>query len=265
MSSGGSSGGGGTSGKVDYPSYMKSQHEDWLDQADNLMQSAIGSSPFASAVAYDPSTEIDDMTIAVTDQINAVDDISFTQWDEHLTKVDNMDSIGEVVDFETDIYPRFERGMQNINAVQSTAFVQGKATLEAVYAAKLSGFKMQLRQGALEGSYNTRMQKIQARDAAAKNVAEVARMSIVARSDEIQQQTKYDKEHELWDLEILKYGGNLLGAIQGTATNQGYPEGQVPGGNPLGGALSGGAAGFTAGGPVGGAIGAGVGLLGGML
>jgi len=70
---GSSGGGGGSSGEVDYPDYMKLVHEDWLhgggeiglENVTTLMQTAIGSSPYTGAMAYDPSAAIANYESAV--------------------------------------------------------------------------------------------------------------------------------------------------------------------------------------------------------
>lgn len=62
----GSGGGGGGSGTVDYPSYMKEIHEDWLRQSSDvitnsvtdIMNSALGSSPWSAVTAYPVATDI---------------------------------------------------------------------------------------------------------------------------------------------------------------------------------------------------------------
>ena len=71
---GSSGGGGGSSGKVDYPDYMKSFHGDMLNNsgADTFESSvvdacnaALGASPFSSLSAYNPDTPISDMEAAL--------------------------------------------------------------------------------------------------------------------------------------------------------------------------------------------------------
>lgn len=68
------SSGGGSSGKVEYPTYMQTVHNDWLDNTgtdtmtnsiNDLMEVAIGSSPYATATAYDPATPLADAWTAV--------------------------------------------------------------------------------------------------------------------------------------------------------------------------------------------------------
>ncbi len=267
---GGSKGGGGSSGKVDYPSYMKDWHsdglDDWgsMDSVSTLMAAAIGNSPYDDVVAYDPSTETAAIITAASGQLSHVDSISLTAVDGLSAYVDNIDVIGEVVDLEDTIIPRFESGMADINAVQSSAFVQGRANLEAAYAARLAGFKADLKTKVITGATDLHLKKAEIRDAATHKVIEANRMIIVARTDEESENIKYDELDALWDLEVIKYGGNFLGSIGGTAINQGAQSDRKSS-NPLGGALAGAAAGASIGGPWGAAIGGAVGLIGGLM
>lgn len=63
----GSSGGGGSSGAVSYPAHMSTVHADWLDNTGNdnitssitdVMDAALGSSPWTGLSAYDPGADI---------------------------------------------------------------------------------------------------------------------------------------------------------------------------------------------------------------
>jgi len=69
-------GGGGGSGRVDYPDYMKTVHGNWLDNSGldilsvsvtGIMDAAIGGSPWTAQSAYDPSTDITDYESAIAD------------------------------------------------------------------------------------------------------------------------------------------------------------------------------------------------------
>jgi hypothetical protein len=225
------------------------------------MDSAIGNSPYSTAIAYNPASKVDDIEIAATNTLNEVEGLSVTTINEQISKIDAMDTIGEVVDFETNIYPRFERGMQNINAVQSTAFVQGKSNLDATYAAQLASKKMELRQQAVQLLSTRELETAKLHIHASGMVIEAARMAIVAFQEEAAENVKYDKLDTLWDLEVVKYGGNFLGAIQGTAVGQ---EADRPDTTQraLGGALSGAAMGasVSGGNPLGAAAGGVIGL-----
>jgi len=67
---GGSSGGGGGSGAVSYPTYMTDVHNDWLDNTGvdtitssitDVMDAALGNSPFLGMDAYNPDADISSM------------------------------------------------------------------------------------------------------------------------------------------------------------------------------------------------------------
>lgn len=86
----GGTSGGGSSGKVEYPTYMQTVHNDWLDNTGNdtmtssindLMEAAIGSSPWDGATAYDPTTPLTDAWNAVCALNTLVDALDHeTDW-----------------------------------------------------------------------------------------------------------------------------------------------------------------------------------------
>lgn len=269
MSGGGSSGGGGGSGKVDYPEYMKDWHEAGLgtwagSSVSTLMDDAIGNSPYATAVAFDPGSKIDDMEIAASNAVDNADDLSLTVINEQISKIDAMDTVGEVVDFDSNIYPKFERGMQNINAVQSSAFVQGKSNIASTYAAQLASRKIELRNQAIGTYAQTQSQHAQIYNQAQAQVIEVARMAIVASQEENQKNVEFERKDALWDLEIIKYGANFLASIQGGAVSQ-ETDGPSDTQRALGGAMSGAAMGGMLAGASGGAVAGPVGMAAGAV
>jgi hypothetical protein len=79
--------GGGSSGKVDYPLYMKTAHGQLLDNngADtpsssviDALNSALSNSPWSGETAYDPTTPLADMWTAVCAYNTVVDALSHT-------------------------------------------------------------------------------------------------------------------------------------------------------------------------------------------
>ncbi len=164
-------GGGGSSGKVDYPDYMKNAHEDWLTQggADSIsdsvtgvMSSALGNSPWTTVTAYNPDTDISNYESAIADLKNILAGIVDTNsWDALYSQarssigdlaplsVDDksvdankitdeeilldVDAFADQLDdeIESKVLPRFEGGMRDINAVVSSAFVVGRSIIES--------------------------------------------------------------------------------------------------------------------------------------
>lgn len=82
--------GGGSSGRVDYPEYMKNFHKELMndEEADHFtvsmvdaFESAYGSSPWSGESAYDPTTPLADMWAAVCAYNTLVDSLdSSTDW-----------------------------------------------------------------------------------------------------------------------------------------------------------------------------------------
>jgi len=281
---GGSGGGGSSSGKVDYPDYMKAIHEDWMHQTSDVidasindtMNTALGNSPFSTATAYDPDTEVanmlssaDDLQTMVTllgSNNNEVDDLASIALSSNDEIADAVSAYSNILsdEVDTNVLPKFEAGMRNINAVQSSSFVIGRAIIAETELKEIARFTANLsvqdvsevRQASLQ-LISTQMQY---QSTATQYIVESNRIKVVAKGEEDKQNVAYDEQDGLWDLEVYKYGGNLMGAISGSAISQGSEEGgSSKTASAIGGALSGAAAG-AAFGPMGAGIGAAAGI-----
>lgn len=312
----GGGGGGGGSGQIDYPDYMETFHAEMLDDAtaDALSNSVVdhlnaahGTNPFTGVTAYDPATvitEIDGELVSfktILETLAEQDD-----WVAYLARaVDDEDGIvgkfvsytpaaeGEIADdvaayraiidddLETKILPRFQRGMQDINAVQSSAFTIGQAILEAMAARDVAKYQGQLRVAAFTQADQINWEQAQLknkmvlqavsqmiqflqmitsmRQTHLQSFMEKSRMEIIAEKEEAEVQMDLDESEALWDLEVWQYAGNILASIGGGV------RGTIPGRasrtqSALAGAAAGAGAGMMMGGPWGAAIGGGIGL-----
>ena len=173
------SSGGGTSGAVSYPAYIETIHGNWLDgggldtltsSVTDIMDAAIGSSPWTGLTAYDPTADITAYEAAITAFAAILAGITdTTNWAALFTQA--ATSIGAVTgltiadmavadmasptdvagiteavivadgvafaarlndEINTVTLPRFRRGMQDINAVVSSAFPLGQAFIEGM-------------------------------------------------------------------------------------------------------------------------------------
>ncbi len=154
-------GGGGSSGTVDYPPYMKTFHGELLDDSGvdtvttslmTVINTAVaGNSPFFGEVAFDPDTDIAVWETAITGfdaLVNAITETTdwaalFTQAEASIPDItagiiteativaDGVAFADQLDDQITTItLPRFQSGMRDINAVVSSAFVVGEALIE---------------------------------------------------------------------------------------------------------------------------------------
>lgn len=277
-------GGGGGSGAVSHSAYLEAIHGNWLDgggvdtltnSVTDIMEAAIGNSPFTGATAYDPDADLLEMTTSADNFQDLVDMLSNgTTLDTLIsdildhTRID--DSVTEyAADFDarliSEVLPRFERGMQDINAVVSSAFVIGRALIEENQDRQVAKYSADLHMKAFsEDAIRIIQLKLEYQKMATQLLAETRRIKIVAKGEENTTNVKYDEEDALWDLEVFQYGGNLLGAIGGGVLS---PKAKEPSKTQsvLGGAMAGAAAGAMVGGPYGAAIGGVLGAAAGLV
>lgn len=226
--------GGGSSGKVDYPQYMKDAHQQLMGSpvaldlpVDMAINQAISADPYAFLAGFDPSPYTAEMA-------HAIDDLDVF--------INSMESTTEV---EAQL-SKFDAGMRDINAVVSSAFAIGRQIVASTLMTT----------------------KLQAKMELARLSVETRRIMIVANKEFTEYENEIEVEQAKWPLERIREGGNMLAAISGAATVR-ENEGTNSSRSAIGGALSGAAAGAyigaQSGNPYGVAIGAVVGAAAGLL
>lgn len=263
---GGNSGGGGGSGAVSYPTYMQDAHSDWLDDSGgdtltesmaSVMEAAIGNSPWTAQAAYDPDTDIAAILASGTTLQALVTLLSSgTTLDTLIADVLDESRIDDAVtEFAADldarltseVIPRFERGMQDINAVVSSAFVIGRALIEEGQDRQVAKYSADLHMKAFSDDAIRVIQlKLEYQKVATSIIAELYRIKIVAKKEQNAVDMDVDDRDAKWDLEVFQYGANMLAGIGGGTGNTSKPgPSQVQ--SAIGGALSGAAAGAMVG------------------
>jgi len=286
-------GGGGSSGQVRYPAYVERIHEDWLDATGSdfinasvteVMNDALGASPYAAATAYDPDADIASYIAAVGDFRTTVAAlIGHMELAPTLpTVVSEADITADVANLESQVetlkdnrltgtvIPRFEAGMRDVNAVVSSAFVIGRAVIESEADAEVTreaarhGSKLRIAVKATDaqvGELNLKEAELVNKayqvgadfeKVAAQLMVEAYRIKIVAKKEEADTNQEYDVADAHWDLEVFQYGANVMASPAG---GTGVPSGKkLTAGSVIGGALSGAAAGGIAGAMMGGTV-----------
>lgn len=278
-------GGGSSSGSVDYPVYMKTIHGDWLDRAgastvaagesvNELIHAGVANSPFAGELAYDPDNDIAAFLAAMADYSTDVDAINPTvDWanyvDLAITKIGTdlyseteINAVtaahGAILDdrLTTEVLPRFQAGMRDVNAVISSSFVVGQAVLEGFNTREVAEFDAKLRAQNYSEKNRYIMQSVQdnmrmgelllkSKDSYARALIEAYRIKAVLKKEELTEQLDIDVKDYKWGLELYQFGGNILSSISGSAVST--KDGSSTSGSALGGALSGAAAGAIVG------------------
>lgn len=282
-------GGGGGSGVVDYPDYMKTWHNMALDDtgADTLtesitdvMDAAIGNSPWTGETAYDPDTDVAAIVAAPQTLQTLVTLLSSGTTLNTLVsgvladgRIDN--AVAEyAADLDarliSEIIPRFEAGMRDINMVVSSAFPIGRALIEENQDRQVAKYSADLHNKAFsDDALRLIALKLEYQKSVSQMIAEAYRVKIVAKKEETDVNLSIEERDALWDLEVFQYGANLLASIGGGTVSQGKEPSKWQ--SAIGGGMSGAAAGamlgMAAGGPVGmlAGVGAALGLASGFL
>jgi hypothetical protein len=307
-------GGGGSSGSVTWPPYFMDWHDGMLGESLSLsttmvavMNNALtsgGGNPFTGVVAYDPTTFLTSMATAIDNELVAVAAIvPATEYSQNLalakvaleayvfstTELAAAETAFNAVidaDYNNAALPRFQRGMQDINAVISSSYVTGAALLSAEVVRKKAQFSSELRlqsyrekTTALQNVTGQIVQRAQAINSLTHQLintkVETLRIAIVGYGEQTKENSRIDEMEAKWDMDVFIHGGQVLASGQGgIGTGTGIKA--TPMQSALGGALSGAAAGGMAGygiasatgiaatGPIGWGIGIGA-LLGGAM
>ena len=240
MAGGGSHG----SGRVEYAAYLQDRHSNFLGLAGgfpvsiNMTQAinaALYTNPFENFDLSDPNTELAAMRDHLTIFNTAFANFDTSYLTETLTATFNEYDL----DLEQTVIPKFRTSMRTIGMCLSDSFVIGESLLwaqrERDFAktqATLKSEYAKLKANALEKSLHYGV--------------EIERMSIAAEHDYNSDQIDLLIRYAEWDMNAILKGGQLLGAISGSAF---VPDKPSRSQSVLGGALSGAAAGATLGWP----------------
>jgi hypothetical protein len=297
---GSSGGGGGSSGKVDYPDYMKSFHSDMLNNsgADTFESSvvdacnaALGASPFSSLSAYNPDTPISDMEAALASFNSFMAGLSTNStYSTLLGEVSTIhtNTLGSTTylnnaiaalssqiaaDIGAYVVPAFKGSLRDINAVHTSAFATGEAMLYRKGIADAAKFGSDLymevyHKGKIQfmltiGEIILRTEAA-FQEAYAKLVVDMKKMKIIAKKEQAEEDKEIDVSNAKWDLEVFQYAGNALASIgSGTVSPNAAKASKTQ--SALSGAMAGASVGALAGGVPGAAIGAAIGGVAGLL
>ena len=277
-------GGGGGSGVVDYPTHMKDFQSSVLNHVGvdtvtssmvDVMNTMLGSSPFTGETAYDPDTDIAANATSVGDLATLVallsagtglDSLISSVLDQ--TRVDNAvtefsEDLGDRLTSE--VLPRFESGMRDINAVTSSAFALGKSVIEVAQTRQVAKYSADLHMKAFgDEAIKVIGMKLEYQRLLTQSVIEANRIKIVAKKEEAEVNLNIDEADANWDITVFQHSANMLASIGGgTAQPQAKKQSQLA--SAIGGAMTGAAAGAMVGakiGSVGGPWGA---VIGGVL
>jgi len=276
----------GNAGSVDFPSYMKDVHNDWLDKTGTVTITAAtslnnrinsASNPYTSQSSYDPATAVGAMATALTTFTSTVNALSATgEWETAMTLVNTKfdelwsddyiqnltQEFGEELDDQIDliVVPKFEASMRDVGAVLTSSFDMGKAVIYGMRNRDVAKFQAEL-------FHKREIQKLEFVGKSAEKILsdrlvvaeikklllhytmEVNRLKIVAEKEELDGQLAIEVGEQKWPFEVFQMAANVLGAIGGgTAVYDNTPKSPSTAQSALAGALAGAALGAQVGG-----------------
>ena len=296
-------GGGGSSGEVSYPLYMMEQHHVWLNTMNDLIRTIWNANPHNPSHVFDPSNIISEMNtnadrlsipVAALDikyKYDDIVDLTAEVWNASINSDAKIDAAIDAFtakfdeNIDANVIPKFEAGMRDINAVQSSGFAIGKAVIYASRDNSIAIFSSDARLKAhfeagqagianIHSAYSLELQAAALKLSYIKDLShtlvDTGRIAIVAEKEFADGKIDERDEGARFPLEMYTYGGNMLAAIGSASVQTGVKKNKAA--SAIGGALSGAAAGAMIGasstGPlapygavIGGVIGAAAGLL----
>lgn len=223
-------------------------HGSYCNVADDIMaaRSDVGGNPFANVLAYNPDSDLDLVQQRLDDffsevvllnpeaDIESAIDIVSRKLEEVAT-----DSQGEIDAVVTAAeargllehqraVSRLTAGMFDLGAVMTSQFGVAIALLEQGRANAISDLQAQLHLQAKQqrstdmvnltaAVLDRSVQRIKGLQAAVAIQAEVSKQHIVAKNEQLAMDLEMELKDATWDLDLYKYGTQVLGSIQGTA------------------------------------------------
>ena len=232
------------------PSYLQKIQEDWLArQVDGeptieidttmteIINNAHADNPFSTMAIPDQDSAFDRMDEVVEDFAGKIDVLLSSAEIDKATELSTSAATRALEKFGL---PRFDAGMRNINAVNSSAFVVGRAVIISEAAEKAGAVASGMYQTLFSTQWDAALKELHYR-------LEVIRMR-TATAMEIAEKTNALMEHEArWPLEVFSYGGNLMASVSGGTVPM-VSQQSSSGLSMLGGALQGASLGMQIGG-----------------
>lgn len=156
-------------------------------------------------------------------------------------------------DLSSKAFPKFEAGMRDINAVQTTAFAIGRAAIIIDRNDKVDRFAADMEMQAAKDRatlitqiaselLRVYLQQAEFERVLTSLMIDFYRIKIAAKADESTENKGIEVEEAKWDMAKYQYGANVMAALNGGVTQVGQSEGNKTA-RIIGSALSGASAG----------------------
>lgn len=122
------------------------------------------------------------------------------------------------------VLPQFLAGMRDINAIQSTTFVIGKALIYDAHTKAVSEFAGALRVASLDLSFKLWTKHLDWSTQVINAYSEMFKLYFAIKMDNDRNELEYKVKDVLWDLGLFEYARAYIGALNGAAAMTGRNE-----------------------------------------
>lgn len=223
-----STSGGGTY-EVRYAPYIEEAHKEALNNLDALILWVLGSSPYGDYEKLDYHGGLIGEDYLLKDFPSLWDmygkfmgglDVE-TLWSQLYNRVTRGSEISDAVsaqsellrdDINKNVLPDFLAGMRDINAVQSSAFILGKAIIQDSKTKALSKFAGDIRIESFKVSAQLWQKHLEWNSTVIDSYREMFKTYFLTHFDETERQMKWDAKHQMWGLNVMDHKRAMIGA-----------------------------------------------------
>ena len=274
---------GNTTSTVRYAPYVENHHTAFLDIVAAKRAAVIDTSPFAAITPIPLETGFFGLGFVLADFPSLYDmygkfmagldiEVLYDQVFEETVSGPQVNALVSAEaalmddDLVSDVLPRFQVGMRDINSVVSSSYVVGKAMLEDARVKALSKFSGQLKYALIPVATERWSKHLEWNKAVVMTYAEINKLYFSAKMDVDTHNQGVVAKNALWPFTVLEYERAAIGALQGATTTTSSPAGSSQAAKAIAGALGGASMGGMLAGMSGGAIGGPAGIVvGGLL
>jgi hypothetical protein len=224
-----------TENKVRFAPYLEAAHQSHIAEMSAAVDAAAGASPFAAYVDWTAEDGFFGTGYVLSNFPSLYDmygkflagldvEVLFNEAFEDLTNgtvVENAISLEAdrlSDDLETEVYPRLEAGLRDLNAVMSSQFVYAKALLETKRQQTVSRFSADYKAKLMPVVVERWAKHLEWNAKVIEMYAGIIKMYIAQRMDVENHNYGMHEKDVMWPLEARKYETAMLGALTG-ATN----------------------------------------------
>ena len=283
MGGGGKSGGGDSRQEIRYAGYVEAKHKNFLGKIQEKRTSVIDSSPF---FGYN-DIPIDDAFFGANYIVSSFPAL-YDMFGKFVAGLDidalasqifedtvNSTEVGDLVSAESallqdeidvKIIPGFEAGLRDINAVNASSYIIGRANVMGDAKIKsINKFSSELKYRLIPVAHERWKTHLDWNKGVISTYMQVMQLYFASAMDVHGFNYSMAAKNSLWPFTVLEYERAALGAMQGARTTSSKVAGGDEGINHLGAAASGAAMGAAVGGVPGAVIGGALGLIGSFL